>query len=69
MVGIVSLAQKRMCVCVKCKSTLSFVPEEVSDFIERKYIGQAQHKYSLICPHCEHKLISVLPWFPVGLCE
>jgi hypothetical protein len=69
MVDIVSLAEKRMCVCVKCKSVLSFSPKDVTEFVERKYIGQAQKRYSLICPECDYKLVSSLSWFPVGHCE
>lgn len=69
MVDIVSLAEKKLCTCGKCKATLSFSPEDVTAFVERKYIGQAQKKHFLICPNCEHKIVSVLPWFPAGLCE
>lgn len=69
MVDIVSLAEKKLCICTKCKATLSFSADEVSTFVERKYIGQAQKKYSLSCPNCEHTIVSVLPWFPVGLCD
>lgn len=66
MVDIVSLAEKSICVCVKCKSVLSFSPKDVTAFVERKYIGQANKRYSLICPVCDYKLVSTLSWFPVG---
>lgn len=69
MVDIVSLAEKKLCICGKCKATLSFSDDDVTSFVERKYIGQAQKKYSLMCPNCNHKIVSALPWFPVGSCE
>lgn len=69
MVDIVSLAEKRLCICVKCKATLAFSSDEVTSFVERKYIGQALTRYYLICPNCDHKLVSTLNWFPVGHCE
>lgn len=69
MVDIVSLAEKKMCVCVKCKSVLSFSPKDVTEFVERIYIGQAQKRFFLMCPNCNHKIVSSLSWFPVGSCE
>ena len=69
MSGIFSSPEKQFCNCVKCKSTLYFEPHEVQSFIEHIYIGQATKKYFLICPKCDHKIVSILSWFPVGLCK
>lgn len=67
MVDVISLAEKKICICSKCKATLAYSPEDVTQFVERKYIGQAQTKYSIICPNCDHTIVSMLSWFPVGL--
>jgi DNA-directed RNA polymerase subunit RPC12/RpoP len=69
MVDILSLAEKKICICGKCKATLSFSPDDVTSFVERKYIGQAQKKYFLMCPNCNHKIVSALSWFPPEFCE
>ena len=69
MVDIMSLPAKEHCMCVKCKAMLAFSPEDVTSFVERIYIGQAQKRFFLMCPNCDHKIVSSLPWFPVGSCE
>lgn len=45
MVDIMSLPAKEHCMCVKCKAMLAFSPEDVTSFVERIYIGQAQKRF------------------------
>ena len=66
MVDIMKLAEKNHCMCVKCKTILAFSPEDVTSFVERIYIGQAQKRFFLICTNCNYKIVSSLSWFPVG---